>query len=92
MLLRLLLLQDGGRSAVDADVERWSARFAFEAIGSRRGLLESGQDVFAIAGPTGVLHEEDGDELVLAVVARVRAVSAAVREGFAIGAEAEAIV
>lgn len=44
MLLRLLQLQNGGRSAVDADVERGSTRLAFEPKGSRRGLLEGGQD------------------------------------------------
>lgn len=92
MLFRLFRLQDRRRSAVDTDIESGCTCLAFEAKCSRRGLLESGQDASAIAGPTGVLHEEDGDELVLAVVARVRAVSPAVREGLAIGAEAEAIV
>ena len=39
-----------------------------------------------------MLDEEDGDELLLAVVAGIGAVSAAVGEGFAIGGEAEAVV
>jgi hypothetical protein len=44
-----LSLQDSSRSAVDADVESGRNRFALEAIGSRRGPLESGQDAGGIA-------------------------------------------